>query len=65
MRKPIQLVAHEAGDDGGGMALLALCDDGTVWVYEGLQDQGNWIQMPNVPQDMRHAVDGSGEAMMQ
>jgi hypothetical protein len=58
MRKPIQLMAH--GVDEDGMALLALCDDGTVWVYEGLQDQGNWVQMPNIPQDPMHMPEGSG-----
>jgi len=41
MRKIIQIVAT------GGSVIVALCDDGTVWVGDG----GRWAPAPFIPQD--------------
>lgn len=44
MRKPIQIAISE---HQGGVALTALCDDGTMWDL----NSGQWIELPAIPQD--------------
>ena len=33
-----------------GEDLVALCDDGTVWVKLGTNSQPEWFQVPGIPQ---------------
>ena len=40
MRKIIQITKDK-------LAIVALCDDGTVWVSNG----GKWVLFPLIPQD--------------
>lgn len=55
MRKIIQISCSETQSDYEdenafchNSSLYALCDDGTLWVFD---NQGGWELMPNVPQD--------------
>lgn len=40
MRKAIQLIECSG-------AVVALCDDGTIWI---VNDEGGWVQSPEIPQ---------------
>lgn len=57
MRKIIQISESTIVSDiyGEGWNLSALCDDGTVWIINGVRDgKGNpceWLRMPDIPQD--------------
>jgi hypothetical protein len=42
-RKPIQVVPDRKGN-----ALFAVCNDGTIWVFDGVK---GWLRMPEVPCD--------------
>lgn len=53
-RKVVQLV-HQDGLDGA--TLLALCDDGTIWSYEGDGDSGEWEEIPGPPGTISEASD--------
>ena len=40
-------IVHLGQDDKD---LVALCDDGTVWVKLGTNSQPEWFQVPGIPQ---------------
>lgn len=44
MRKVIQIASAQWGT---GVALAALCDDGTMWDM----NNGRWTELPAIPQD--------------
>ncbi len=46
-RKIIQ-IAHAMSDERG-FSVVALCDDGTLWEYEG--QYRSWRQTPAIPQE--------------
>jgi hypothetical protein len=46
-RKIIQ-IAHAMSDERG-FSIVALCDDGTLWDFDG--QYRNWRQIPAIPQE--------------
>jgi hypothetical protein len=45
-RYPIAISTALSGD--GGMAVVALCNDGTIWDYDPRKER--WEQLPAIPQ---------------
>ncbi|WP_233139349.1 hypothetical protein [Aggregatibacter actinomycetemcomitans] len=56
-RKIIQICESSMCSDsfGDSWNLSALCDDGTVWVIDGVKGldglNRKWVQLPDIPQD--------------
>ena len=46
MRKIVQVSAVSL-NEYGGMAMIAVCDDGTTWCH----DAKGWTRNPDIPQD--------------
>ncbi|MGY4677634.1 hypothetical protein ACWIT3_07875 [Pasteurella sp. P03HT] len=57
MRKIIQICESTitSSSFGDSWNLSALCDDGTVWVIDGIADYSGkpkeWVRVPDIPQD--------------
>lgn len=58
-RKPIQILHHF--DERGKYFILALCDDGTIWLLDGLYEgTPKWEPFPAVPCcDRDYDMDGN------
>lgn len=60
-RKIIQICCalSEAPGSLGRERLYALCDDGTLWLLKppGTKDGPKWLQIQNVPDNIRTVVD--------
>lgn len=39
------------GSQGGHWNCTALCNDGTMWIIQNVNEQ--WVQLPNVPQGIK------------
>ena len=49
-RKVVSLVTRHL--DGGDSQFVALCDDGTMWIFRGtLAGTGKWSRITDIPQD--------------
>jgi len=46
MRKPVQIAVIQR-TDFEPFAILAVCDDGTIWELSN----GTWERLPEIPQD--------------
>ena len=34
----------------GGGGITTICDDGTIWIWTGVVTNGEWRQLPDIPQ---------------
>jgi hypothetical protein len=48
-----KIIQVDAVGEGYGFAVIALCEDGTLWKYESYPDgqvvSWRWIQLPPIP----------------
>ena len=38
-------------DSTGEERVLALCDDGTIWIYDNVVDEFTWHRLADIPQE--------------
>jgi hypothetical protein len=57
MRKIVQITATGVENTMGTQCdfmLVALCDDGTVWIKRGWSGDEIWYREPDIPQEAPH-----------